>query len=574
MIDTPQNKKSPQDLLNAIITGQDFENAKFTDFCNLLNVHSATSVLIKNCHWDELLLIKNGNFSQSISFINCTFDKGISLSTVDFNGKLIFKSCKINQEIILNECSFAEVNFEESHVQECYITGLIKNNAIKNDPIVVLNSTFEKLQIKEANLYKHFKLVSGSINELFIGTSNFYASLSIGSWEKDFFYITSFQIDSSKFYQRVDFLKGNVKEWLYIHKVEFKEQVVLQREFSFDQISFIEVKATHNVSLTFNDNLDDLNFQDCWFDTSFSLNCYKQDSFKKTLSIRFDGIINGNYIIEDVDTASVNISCINFGNIMFHNISAKFIWLDKFFNYNKLFFNNVKRHPNYNILIIFDSNVGNTEFENIDFRTYNEVVIAKSDVSSMLLTNSLLPKHIQIKTKSPEIGVEIGELEKINDNMYFRETYRQLKLAMEKAGNRYYSLVYKSKEMHYQRKELKFGWDKILLYINYYSNNYGISWGRGILFTLCVAYFSFILLNAVSSHPLFHWNIKVSALEYKQALEIAWTHFVKYISTFPVLKSDMQDEHNWKTDIVLMLSRIFIGIGIYQTIAAFRKYGK
>lgn len=566
------NKISSSDLIGFILYNlSPIENYTITGKCILNQLIEPRHPLeIKNCAWEDVLIIKNTNFNQPISFINCRFDKGILFNNNEFNGKLIFESCTITQEIIISDVSFAEVNFNNTQIQELYITGIIKNSGIKNNPIAVTNSIFNKLCIEDANLHKHFKLVSGAVNDLRLITTNVYASFAIGSWENDSFSIKDSYLGSSKFYHRVDFLNGYIENRFGIHKVEFKEQVVFRKEFSSNYIDFTEVKASHNVSFTFNDNIDYLDFKDCWFDTSFSLNCYQQNSFTKRPSITFDGIINGNYIIEDIDTLSINISCINFGNIMFHNVSTKFIWLNKFFNYNKLFFNNIKRHPNYAVLIIFDSSVGNTEFVNIDFRKFDEVVIAKSDVSSILLSNSLLPKKIQIKTKDPRIGVEVGEFDKINDNMYYRETYRQLKLAMEKLGNRYYSLVYKSNEMHYQRKELKFSWDKILLYVNYYTNNYGINWVRGITFTLSCALISFILLNAVTSHPIFHWSTNLSWSDFG----IIWTHFIKYISTFPVLKNEMQDENNWLIDSILLLARIFIGVGIYQTITAFRKYGK
>jgi hypothetical protein len=277
--------------------------------------------------------------------------------------------------------------------------------------------------------------------------------------------------------------------------------------------------------------------------------------------------------MEEVPTLSVDMSCVNFGNILFHNIHTKFIVLQQFFNFNKLFFNSIRHNSDYNILIIFDSNIGNTEFENIDFRKFNEVVVAKSDISGLQLSNSIFPKKIQIKTKAPKLGYEIPLDEKINDNLYFRDSYRQLKVAMEKMGNKYYSLVYRSKEMHYQRKELKWGWDKVLLYVNYWTNNNGISWIRGIGFTLFVAFIAFISLNTQLNDPLFIWKLNASKTDTINAFNVSSKSFITYLSSYPSLKINNLKE-NWIVDLIILLSRIFVSIGIYQTISAFRKYGR
>ncbi|GAB6119929.1 hypothetical protein [Dysgonomonas termitidis] len=168
---------------------------------------------------------------------------------------------------------------------------------------------------------------------------------------------------------------------------------------------------------------------------------------------------------------------------------------------------------------------------------------------------------------------EVPIEDKINDNLYFRDSYRQLKLAMEKMGNRYYALLYKSKEMYYHRKELNWGWDKILLYINYLSNNNGISWIRGIFFTLTCALIAFLCLNFQMKEPLFHWTTDASLEDTFEAIRFNAEYFISYLSTYPILKLDGLKE-NWVVDLIVLLSRIFVSVGIYQIITAFRKYGK
>lgn len=532
-------------------------------------------LVIKNCVFNEFVTFKDCRFFKSLFFENCTFEKGLLFNTVEIIGSFDLLSNSFNNELTFKDCTFSQFSSKETHYKKVLFCGYLKNNAVKNEDLSFENSYFTTISFNDLECHKTIRLNDLKTDSLEIYRSNFYSEISLGYFEeKKYFFCDNVYMESSKFLQRIDFYNGKIEETLYIHKVEFEEQVVISKEIDIHSISFNEVRAKHNVSIDFQDNFEYLRFSDCWFNTSLTVHNFdKLTSYSKSVNIDFDGVIYGNYIIEEIPTLGIHMSCINFGNIIFHNIDTKFIIFSRFFNYNKLFFNSIRYNKDYNILVIFDSNIGNTEFENIDFRKFNEVIVVKSDVSSMLLTNSLFPKEIQIKSKAPRLGYEIPELERINDNMYFRDSYRQLKVAMEKMGNRYYSLIYKSKEMYYQRRELKWSPDKILLYINYLSNNNGISWMRGITFTLSCAFISFVLLNFQLHEPLFYWTIKTSKPECIEAFKIGFKSYISFISSFPVLKLDYLKE-NWVVDMIKLLSRIFISVGIYQTIAAFRKYGK
>jgi hypothetical protein len=127
--------------------------------------------------------------------------------------------------------------------------------------------------------------------------------------------------------------------------------------------------------------------------------------------------------------------------------------------------------------------------------------------------------------------------------------------------------------MHYQRKELNWGWDKVLLYVNYWTNNNGISWIRGIGFTLFVAFIAFISLNTQLNDPLFIWKLNASKTDTINAFNVSSKSFITYLSSYPSLKINNLKE-NWIVDLIILLSRIFVSIGIYQTISAFRKYGR
>ncbi|MBD0404255.1 hypothetical protein [Flammeovirga sp. EKP202] len=246
--------------------------------------------------------------------------------------------------------------------------------------------------------------------------------------------------------------------------------------------------------------------------------------------------------------------------------------MKNFQNHGYLTISNIILNQKYNLLLISDSNINSTEFINVDLKRFSEVVIAKSNVSNILLSNSTFPIAIQTETRSPKLGFTIAKHENINKSIYYRETYRQLKIALEKQGNKNLALQFKAKEMYYLRKELNFGTDKILLYLNFISNNHGISWIRGVAFTLIISFLFFCIYNSTLSPQYFYWGFDFSFEETKEGFLIGLNHFTNFITSFPKLRLD-DNSNTWQTNITVLLSRIFIGYGIYQTIISFRKYG-
>lgn len=561
-------------LKNSPHTGVNIDGYVVSHAIDIRGEDYKEDVWIKNTVFKDILSIENCDFKKLV-FENCIFEKGLQINKNKITKEFKIVSCELEGETIFKDCNLASFQSEQTNFDTVFFCGFLHNNSIKNNDVVFVDTNCKKLSFDDLECHKNIQLKSLNTEELTIYRSVFLSAISFGDFDGPHkFYAKNVYYESSKFLQRIDFNQGEVKEILYFHKIEFEEQVVLRREMNFKGIDFVEIRAKYTVGIDFHDNLERIHFCNCRFETSFSLNSFKrEDVYKKRISLNFTGVIYGNYFIEQVPTLSIDLSCINFGNLIFNNINTKFIIITDFFNYNKLFFNSIKYDLKFNALIIYDSSIGNTEFENIDFRKYDEVVVAKSDVSSMLLTNSLFPKDIQIKSKEPWLGFEIPENISINKNMYFRDSYRQLKIAMEKMGNRYYALIYKSKEMYYHRRELSWGWDKLLLYINYLSNKNGISWARGIFFTLSCALIAFILLNNQLEKPLFWVDTEASLDETICTLKYAGKNYITYLSSYPILKIYGLKE-NWIVNFIVLLSRIFVSVGIYQTITAFRKYAK
>lgn len=110
--------------------------------------------------------------------------------------------------------------------------------------------------------------------------------------------------------------------------------------------------------------------------------------------------------------------------------------------------------------------------------------------------------------------------------------------------------------------------DKLILQLNKLSNDFGTDWSKGILFTLIVTLITFCLIIG---------SLKID-------LELQWSNegFNNFVKNLFVVHNITE----WKnlyffgeliqgwSFLILFIGRIFIGYGYYQTIQAFRKYGK
>ena len=108
-------------------------------------------------------------------------------------------------------------------------------------------------------------------------------------------------------------------------------------------------------------------------------------------------------------------------------------------------------------------------------------------------------------------------------------------------------------------------WELILLKLNTFSNNNGLSWFRGILFTFFVWFFfySLFIMCRDGIGNTFFLNIP----RYQE-------EFLKYLWLPNGFDGLFSAKLSLGATSVFILGKIFIGYGIYQTISAFRKYGK
>lgn len=144
---------------------------------------------------------------------------------------------------------------------------------------------------------------------------------------------------------------------------------------------------------------------------------------------------------------------------------------------------------------------------------------------------------------------------------------------MSSSGNHIEAKRYHEREMATYQVELSLSrWnerqnEKLLLKLNRFSNNHGLSWWQGLKFTFLIT-LGFYVFYLITLYPRLEFNFSSDAIGY------TIRHFIELINlTFWDFKPFGIDHSPWGY-LILFIGRIFIGYGYYQLIQAFRKYGK
>lgn len=165
---------------------------------------------------------------------------------------------------------------------------------------------------------------------------------------------------------------------------------------------------------------------------------------------------------------------------------------------------------------------------------------------------------------------QVGE---IGASARLRESFRIVKSSFISSGNHIEARKFHRLELRAYQDELCLSRcfqridEKLLLWLNKWSNDHGLSWSRGLLFTLLTTLLCFTIYLSNFAKWL-KWDFSNQAV---------WTTIKHYIELLNLTKWDYQPfglDNEPYGYTILFISRIFIGYGYYQLVQAFRKYGK
>lgn len=174
----------------------------------------------------------------------------------------------------------------------------------------------------------------------------------------------------------------------------------------------------------------------------------------------------------------------------------------------------------------------------------------------------------------------------LNDNwekisqQHIRETYRILKHESIKQNNKIQALEYHAEEMDSFLSELRnkgLKWyenDRFVTEFNRLSNYYGLSWRRGLGWLLSISILGFILywISLSTPRPVV-FSLNTTLIETWKSIGQVFGYYLQF--TNPAHNIEFMEEHagSWSY-VVDIVVRLFVGLVIYQTIQAFRKYGR
>lgn len=170
-------------------------------------------------------------------------------------------------------------------------------------------------------------------------------------------------------------------------------------------------------------------------------------------------------------------------------------------------------------------------------------------------------------------GADFSHTKYSNANL---ETLRKIKSELIRGENHVDLLFYKAKELMNYTSQLSYRknfFEKFMLKLNQVSTKHGLHWGRGVLFTFVISIFFYTLYLITLKNNGLEWEF-VSWDKYWEAVDVVVIHYFKFLAIFrdfDFIEGSEPKSWNYFFDF---MGRIFIGYGIYQTVQAFRKYGK
>lgn len=150
-----------------------------------------------------------------------------------------------------------------------------------------------------------------------------------------------------------------------------------------------------------------------------------------------------------------------------------------------------------------------------------------------------------------------------------RRTIRIIKRELVNSHNQIDYLRFKAYELDIYKNEKNKNWkDSFILFFNEQSNYFGLDWFKGIKFTIFTS-FMFYLLYIIT----FTISIRNITL-LPDSVEDFFVKYLKFVNPLSFLKPPIEEaEHYFFPIFFLILGKIFVSYGIYQTIQAFRKFG-
>ena len=204
-----------------------------------------------------------------------------------------------------------------------------------------------------------------------------------------------------------------------------------------------------------------------------------------------------------------------------------------------------------------NTSIGDADFQSVDFSSFRERLIFDNILTGLKYSNVLLePKNSEIK---------VGQYDDEEDEIIKkRDTYRSLKNVALNNNDNAHAFAFYAKEMKYHRKAVqytdsRFSQERIILWFNYCSSNFGQYWLLPVGWIILFGVVGYIFLLSLLCLPVFDCD--------------NWAKFFLFLS--PIHKTEFighPGQWGFLAYTIDFLFRVVEGSLIYQAIQAFRRY--
>lgn len=519
---------------------------------------SFEDTVYSNCTFKNNVFISNITSLRSFKFQECRING--SFFTVSIHNEVLFRELHLSfsnsqiNTLHIGQNSIQEYNFlididntcitdckiccctcDNINISKSRISSLLLDSCmwkqLENSRINIHESEINKLYVNRIS-YGKLNIISSKLVSLDIKDSAFVSELNIISSiiQQD----TNIALIHSKiFYIKRTIFESKVNcEYSSEHTKKSKGKIVIKDITIKEQARFT---AKHDV---FFDSIDITVTPQLLGEISF-IGFQLQDSltlrgFNKNADLRFIAVSAHTIIFLDY---------INWG-------TTSFLHLSSYLPDDKSYFTCLG--PTY---------MGNMIFDGSDLASFTNIQILDSSLIGIKYTN--------LKWPSPERIVPYPTV----DERYWikkREIYRQLKYCAEDNKDRIQALTFKSYELDAYQRTLNWkenASDLLMLWLNKLSNNHGLSWIRGVMFTIIscfIFYFIFYLCQDDFMAKYFFWENLLKYFWLPNGID----DLISFLKSSPNIFTCIMGV------ISYFLGKIFIAYGIFQTISAFRKYVK
>jgi putative membrane protein len=599
-----------------------YKNIHINEDINFQNENFEDSIIFNNIVFNKEILILFSTFKNYISFNNCTFEGNLTFGSCTFEKEVRFINCKFNSSIDFWRTSFKSiVDFSESHFrgeESIFRDSLFNNNVFYEKTQIVSKINFQNT-IFEGNVYfegavlenidfsgakfvvpegdkdtiNKFQRKEINFSRVLFGTVSFENTL----FEKNIrFHESTFEKEANfyntSFKKLVDFYLVNFKAEQQFHLTDFLDRAIFSNVIFHKEVQFIYNKTEGNSyinfeSATFKRGLDisrsnfncNLNFWNVKiekkgveeiFDYLSNKATFKELKYIDDFGEHKEGAIPSVYkqiresfrIIKNSFYAQNNrIEGLKFyeKEMSVYLEEKRFSKTKKEQKYKSNFYENFKDNNIFYVLlaIIVVSMPLWVYCKSLFF--YITLIIS----FVLVLVERWYKNKEKLKTKNPLkqnnyfsfIFLIIGIIFYL---IWIHEVMNTIHYVVISYIFLFFSVVFL---YFYQER------DRIILWLNKNSNSFGTDWVVGINFTLLIALISAMIILSMTPHIAFSFDMEGIENFIRTLVEIL------NITEWADIKILNKEPNTWQY-ILMFFSRIFIGYGYYQTIQAFRKFGK